>query len=425
MIESTNIFDIPIVFRNKFPNNYKNDIMGWGLDKKSLHSKNHDGTYKLLSLDIDFGSDCSLSCPHCFRKNFNDIKSDFNNISLKELKVIINDAINIGLKYVKIIGAGEPFENSEILQLIEFLSKNGIVTSIFTKGHVIGNDLLVKEKFGHYNLGINDSISLLNYLKDHDVSLMLGFNSFNEELQGEFVGLKNSKAQYEYFNYRNRALINAINCGFNDYIPGKKTRLALIAAPIKPENIEEIFEIFKFGRVRNIYVVSCPTTVSGLGKKEYKRETELMDMNIYIDLLKKLYIDIYSWSIEKNLISINEIFENGISLYPGCHPCNQVAGGFYLTNAGKAFSCPGRDDTNYLVSKDVRQKKLKDIWLESYNYKLASETDKFNFYCTARDYHFFKKPVSFYRKIELELLNKFKVIPNNHQANIKKHVCNY
>lgn len=407
MIISNKLYDIPVVFREKFPDNYINDIDGWGIDEETLHSKNQDDTFKLLSLDIDYGIDCSLSCPHCFRKNFNEISKDTKNLTNNELYEILEEAFTLGLQYVKIIGAGEPFENKDLLDLIQFLFQNNIKVSIFTKGHIIGNDSLINKYFGKTKYQIKDSIALLTFLKQRNVSLLIGFNSFDDTLQNEFVGIKNGN---QYIESRNQAIINAVKCGFNDYIPGKKTQLALIAAPIKPENIDEIFTIFKFGRIRNIYVVSCPTTISGLGKKEYKRESELMSIDKYIEHLRNIYLDIYKWSIEKNLIKIEEIQNHGISLYPGCHPCNQAAAGFYLTLAGKIYSCPGRDDYEHLVFRDARKSSLKEIWQKSNNYKLASETNRFNFYCVARDKHFFKEPKNFYSYIENDLLAFFSMV---------------
>jgi len=37
----------------------------------------------------------------------------------------------------------------------------------------------------------------------------------------------------------------------------------MIVASIKPKNVDEIFDIYTWARVCNIYMLSCPTTVSG------------------------------------------------------------------------------------------------------------------------------------------------------------------
>jgi hypothetical protein len=62
---------IPVIFSDLFPDNYINNVIGWGIPESELHSKLPDGTYKFLSMDIDFGLKCSLHCPHCFQNNQN------------------------------------------------------------------------------------------------------------------------------------------------------------------------------------------------------------------------------------------------------------------------------------------------------------------------------------------------------------------
>jgi hypothetical protein len=132
-----------------------------------------------------------------------------------------------------------------------------------------------------------------------------------------------------------------------------------------------------------------------------------MDIDIYIEKLKELYVEIYSWAIENNYISISDIEKYGISLYAGGHPCNQVAAGMYITRGGKVVRCPGRDDDSFIVDNDVRSKPLKEIWINSKNYQLAKQEDTFNFHCIARDGHLIKTPAKFYSEIKKAVIKKF------------------
>ncbi len=379
------------------------DVLGYGIDKSDLHTKNSDGTYKLLTLDVDFGIKCSLNCPHCFRKRSN-FRSVHKMLSLDDLKNIIIQGKELGLKYVKILGAGEPFENPELIPFIEFVYSLNIVTAIFTKGHIIGDDNKVSEYYSNH--GFTNSNSLFKFLKEKNVSILLGFNSFNEDLQADYIGAKTELETNIYIRSRNRALELSIEYGFNEVI-NNKTRLALICAPIKPENINEVLDIYKFGRSQNIYPLSCPTALSGLGKIEYVRTNELMDSEVYIEKLKSLYIDIYSWGIENGYLLIEDIQKYGISLYAGGHPCNQVAAGMYITLNGKVARCPGRDDDDFMIENDVRTKPLKEIWINSKNYQLAAQEGRFNFRCIARDGHLFKNPSKFYGDIEKAIISNY------------------
>lgn len=389
------IDEIPEIFSVQFPSNYINDVDGWGISKNDLHSQLKDGTFKLLTLDIDFGENCSMKCPHCFRKS-SELDTDKPHLSFEELLSYIREAKELGLKSVKFLGAGEPFEEPRIIELLKELRNLDIKPAIFTKGHVLGSDQLTRKYFKPH--GIETADHLIQILKELNVSILLGFNSFNEELQAQFIGKRLANGD-SYFEVRNKALVNLVNAGFNEYVTGKATNLALIAAPIKPENVHEIFDIYQWGRRRNMYTLSCPTTYSGQGKCELKREHS-MDFDAYIADLKKLYVKIYKWNIESGLMSLDTFEEEGVSLYPGCHPCNQVGAGMYLTLRGKIIRCPGRDDKESVIIEDIRKEKsLKDVWIKSYNYALACQKNQFNYRCIARDGYFFKPEHRFYDEV--------------------------
>ncbi|MFA6484110.1 MAG: hypothetical protein WCW62_16135, partial [Bacteroidales bacterium] len=88
------------VLRNSALNNL---VQNWGFFSKEEFENNPNS---LMMLDIDFGRKCSLSCPACFRRNNNVDNDDFTDLSYDELISVIIDAKNIGLKYIKICGAG-------------------------------------------------------------------------------------------------------------------------------------------------------------------------------------------------------------------------------------------------------------------------------------------------------------------------------
>lgn len=394
------------VFTDKFPKGYINDVDGWGIPKEILHSKLPDGTYKLLTLDIDFGNQCRLKCPHCFRKESNALHSENLELSYSEKINLIKQGKELGLRSVKFLGAGEPDEEPDLLRFLEELRSLDIRAAIFTKGHVLGSDELAEKCFSEY--GIRTAEELVGRLRELDVSILLGFNSFGKDMQDKFTGVDEfpkSSPMKNYVEMRNKALINLVKAGFNKFVEGQATRLALIAAPIKPENIDEIFDIYKWGRKRNIYVLSCPTTNSGLGRNEASREKE-GNFEKYLKDLEDLYVKIYKWNIKKGLMTIEQFKEEGVSLYPGCHPCNQVAAGFYITLKGVVTRCPGRDDDDCVVTNDIRKSTLKDAWIHSKNYELASEENRFNYHCIARDGHFFEEPQKFYGAIMNRVLDR-------------------
>jgi len=208
---------------------------------------------------------------------------------------------------------------------------------------------------------------------------------------------------------RDRALKLLVEAGLNDYHVRQATRLAMIVAPIKPENINEVFPIYKWGRRRNIYVLSCPSNLSGKGIDEVERVSHFEN---YIPELINLYSQIYTWNINNNLLTLEQFSEEGVSLYPGCHPCNQTAAGMYLSLSGKVFRCPERCDQKSTFSNDIRETgSIKGVWMNSENYRRA-ENCGFNYHCPARDLpnddNIKTLPSDFYKKIRESVMCNFK-----------------
>jgi len=357
--------NISIIYKDKFPKNLVNDVNGWAFSKKELQAN----LGKILTLDIDFGNRCSLNCPHCFRRNN---KVDFGKKKLMaydDIIVVVKQAKKLGLKSVKFLGAGEPFEDKRFLEFLRDLKKLDIIPLIFTKGHVIGDDNLVKRWYSHY--GISTGKELVEELKKVNASILLGFNSFDTEIQDKMVGgIKG------YTLKRNRALKLLVKAGFNKHNP---THLCLAANPITNENYNEIFEIYKWGRVRNLYVIVCPTMVSGRCAAEGMEPHGLgSHPNNGLPLwnritpsskkLVELYTKIYKFNIKKGIQTLRQIEEEGVASYAGGHPCNQVACGMYVTLPVIVLRCPGDDVT---VLGNIWEESLKDIWLKSENYGRA------------------------------------------------------
>ncbi len=344
----------------QFPDDYINDIHGWAFDKKTIQSEKG----KLLTLDLDFGSYCSLNCPTCFRYN-NSIDNIPNELNFENLVDVVTQAKELGLRSVKFLGAGEPLENKGFLDFLRFLHSIDIIPMIFTKGQVIGSDAMVYKYFGSYDIFTGED--LVKELFRLGTSIMLSINSFDDEIQGKMVGRRPDT----YINIRNRALELLANEGFNN---GNPTRLAIINSPVTKWNIDEAFEIYRWGRVRNLYTVVTPTMISGRAKGNTWKS-----VNPSEEQLIELYTKIYQFNIARNLQSINQIMEEGIATYAGAHPCNQVATGLYVSLNGVVLSCPGSEEN---IEGNYWNKSIKEIWDNSMNKKRAGI---FNNGCIAKE----------------------------------------
>lgn len=369
------LLSIPVVFHKQFPENFINSVNGWNFTAEEI--ENTAG--KILTMDIDFGNFCSLNCPHCFRKN-NQVDIDCEQqMSYDDLINVVDQAKKLGLKSVKFLGAGEPFENERFIEFLRYLKSNDIIPCIFTKGHVIGNDALTKKWNQRY--GITTGQELVEELQRVNASILLGFNSFDPVIQNKMVG-----NIPEYTQKRNRALRLLVEAGFNNSNP---TRLSVIATPLTNENYDELFDIYQWARIRNIYIVMCPTMVSGRCSKEKAWQKITPSEEKLIDL----YVNIYRFNVKRGIQTLNQIEEEGISAYAGAHPCNQTACGMYITLSGKVLRCPGDDVT---VFGNVFSESVEDIWKKSENYKRAGT---FNCGCPPKygksiPYGFFKKIIN-------------------------------
>lgn len=342
---------IPIVYTGQFPKDFVNEVSGWGSFPYEVLQKNLG---KLLTLDIDFGKYCSLNCPHCFRKNNRVDLGTTKTMNYDDILDVIKQGKRLGLKSVKFLGAGEPFEHRRFLEFLRVLKSMEITPAIFTKGHVIGDDKLVKKWYSGY--GINTGEELVAELKKVNASILLGFNSFNAKIQNKMVGGIDG-----YTQKRNCALELLVKAGFNQHNP---TKLCLALNPITNDNYDEIFEMYKWARVRNLYPIVCPTMVSGRCGDEHSWQK----ITPSAEKLIALYAKIYKFNIAKGIQSAKQIKQEGISSYAGACPCHQIACGMYVTLTGTVLRCPGDDVT---IFGNVWKQSLREIWENSENYNRA------------------------------------------------------
>lgn len=348
-------------FEKRFPSNYQNTLPYWGFFSRKEIEANKG---KLLMLDIDFGRYCSLNCLGCFRKSnvVDDIPE--GDLDYGELIKIIDEAKELGLKTIKICGAGESTQNTKFLQFVRDMDKRGISLAVFTKGQVLGSDEETKRFYSNY--GIISAKQLCEELFKYNISIMLSFQSFDTETQDKIVG----KQGHTFI--RNQALKNLVDAGFNSTNP---TRLALVNAPLIKSTLKEAFDIYIYARERNIYPIIAMLMISGKQiNNGFIKENDIS----YQEKLD-LWTKIYSWNIDKGIQTLNQLKQEGISVMPGIHPCNQVSCGLYVTAKGNVVGCPGFTE----IEGNVRKEGLKTIWDKSKNKNLRAGV--FNCKCPPKD----------------------------------------
>lgn len=346
-------------FEGKLPEDYRLGVDGWGFPKKKLEEKLKDGTRKLLTLDVSISPDdfvrkvnkgnpedlsklvkdhykeiCTSNCSYCFERD-GPVTSSI--LSWEDNKNILEQAKELGLESVKFLGPGELLANQDLFKILDHFQEKGIKIGIFTHGHIIENDRLAMKYQGM------SAEQLAKKLASYDVVRML-------------IHYKAHKA-IELF--AKEGLNKDPNC----------QKMSIQTNPVTPYNIDEIFDYFKWGTERNIPVCVTPTMVSGAGR-EYVKEAQAPEFQ---EKLIQLYTDIYRYLIEKGIMTLEQLKEEGVSSYAGITPCNQLSSGMFIRKDGVVQKCPGNDHEEYIIAKDVREKPLKEIWTNSVNYKLGPQ----------------------------------------------------
>ncbi len=338
--------DVKKIFNGpKVPAGFVNDARGWTFSRLEVEDAARGG--KLLTMDIDMAGKgaCSLRCGHCFRRTaqFREEKR----MGLGELIKHLEDAKALGLRRVKLIGPGDPLEEKDLLFFLSYVLKRmDVIPLIFTKGHILGDDVASLRIHG-----LNGA-ELCEALEEYGASILLGTTSFDPATEDGIVGHKGFHAK------RQIAIERICEAGFNDFIPGQATRLAFICAPVTPANIDEAFAIYEFARAIHAQPVLAPTMVAGRALER------LCDMIPSPEDLVELYVKINLFNIEHGITTLEEISSVGITAYPGAAPCNQVAVGLFLRGDGKVLRCPGDDIS---IQGDLREHTLREIWEGSEN----------------------------------------------------------
>lgn len=322
---------------DKYGEKYINAIQGWyfpdEIIKKAAKNK------KLIHLDYEFGVNCSLKCWYCFRTD--DERDQGQILNFEEWKDVLKQVNRMGVKDIKLLGAGELTENKRFFEAMEFIASLGITPVLFTAAHVIGDDELAK--FYHKI----DGEKMVRKLDELGASVMVKVNSFDSVIQDRIVGVDG------YSEKRNLGLRRLIRGGLNLRNP---TRLGLEVAMMKTKP-GELLETYKLKKALNLYIDLDPFMPCGCTRTTEK--SKLFDMNLTERM--NLYKSIYEFNLK------NKIPFRGPSPYAGGQECSQLGYGLYINVRGKAFACPA---AHQLIG-DVRKQSIEDIW------KLNSTKEKF------------------------------------------------
>lgn len=126
---------------------------------------------KIPTLDLELTAKCSgASCIYCDSKPDVCQEGQRGELDFPTLRKVILEAKEMGLKWVYTCGLGEPLEDPNFWKTIELLKENGISLSMFSNGVFIKNRAVARR------------------LKEHDVSIILKMDTFNESNFDKILG---------------------------------------------------------------------------------------------------------------------------------------------------------------------------------------------------------------------------------------------
>lgn len=218
---------------------------------------------------------CIHACPGCF--NEATVKNQI--MSYDEVMDVVDQAISLGLESIKFLGPGELLINPDLFKILDAFEERNIVVGIFTKGALMGSDVLSQMYHGM------DSQTFVERLTSYDnVTFLIGARSFNPVIENKYVPTKNHamRGLFDYHASRNLAIERLCDAGMNSDLD--KQRLAVILSPVGHETIDGVFEMFKWSVERNIVPFVTVSMVSGKGHTMVKHQQELQFMQEYQNL---------------------------------------------------------------------------------------------------------------------------------------------
>jgi len=253
---------------------------------------------KLLSLRLETNYDCNLACKYCYAPEIK--KMNKNILSYKEQIEVIDQAKDMGIQSVVIVGPGEPLLFSHLKELVEYLSNNSIIPVIFSN-----LTLMTKE--------------LAKYLYEHNVSI-IGKLDGSKEIQDKLCG-------DNVYDLINKGLEELLRVGYADLYDTNTTRLGL-GCVVCSVNYKEIPALWRSMRARKIFPNFEQVTT--IGRADNSLDISISEKIDLINTLREIDEKEYKieWKIPYSPIPAFQccLFYVGthLNLYGGICPCPEL-----------------------------------------------------------------------------------------------------
>ena len=323
-------------------------LSGWTFSEESIRRALAGEI--LLNPSLDLGNPCNLNCPYCFVEEKNSFRKARRKgeLAWDEIASVVSNFLDAGAETINLVGAGEPTIDPQFCEVVEQVFKGNGRVVLFTNGTTLKNSEVV------------------NFLWEHNVTVILKYNSNSASIQDAVVG------KVGYTEERDRALQLLIDAGFN---ATKPTRLGIDTLAFEG-NLEELPVIHKWCRERNIYPLTAefiPAGRTGDGTVEAVVALDHIEASLAgtaRSILRPLSDEQREW-LRVSIEMVDQelgLWHFGPKAYFGGGVCTQLLG-VYVDIEGRIWPCVARTSSKQRSREPLgwirRGDRPSDIWRNS------------------------------------------------------------
>lgn len=276
--------------------------------------------YSLKGLTIEVTKQCNLNCIHCC---ISAGKPFGNELTLEEIKLILDSAKELNVKFICISG-GEPLMRPDCMDILDYSTSLGFETTIGTNGTIINTELA--KNLSHLPIMIQ-------------VSLDGTTNDIHDKIRGKGSHVKVIKG-----------LNNLLSCGMHD-------RIILSFTPMR-QNIKETPALIELALEKKIPTIQFTTLFPAGNARKRWDELNLSD-NDKLWLWELLWMK--SKELKGKLLLINECLSIDIDELRISSSVCGVGTNLRIDPKGNVYPCQGFIKSSEYYVGSLRKQTLKEI----------------------------------------------------------------
>ena len=268
----------------------------------------------LLTLELEFTRRCNLRCIYCYASAGEPGKDE---LSLDEIKGVIDQAKELGVRRIILLGGGEPLLYRHVREVIEYVNNSGLRQSLFTNGTLLDREIS-------------------DFLYENSVDVIIKHNSNTPDIQDRLAGISGT------FDRIKQGLDSLFMAGYPN---GRQLGIQTV---ICRQNLGEIPDMWVWARENKIIPYFEILTYQGRAKEHPELLLESDDIRGTFDILQ---------GIDEKRFGIKWMSHPTIAALS----CKRHLYSCLVNSEGFVQPCTGID----LSVGSIRESRLKDILKES------------------------------------------------------------